>query len=358
MTTKSNMALILGAASPLGCTVMRLLVTDGVSVIATDTASHGDFLADFKSSLGADGERIYIQTGEMDDATFGMGSVLEKQLDDRPARIFSFVHIRDRKLTSSDIKRRNRLIRTRLLDTVRRIANLQSLVVVTDVGLIGDYPGRFSENWVDVGQIPFDEVDRSSIGLEKACLQAFQEHELPIVRARTGLLFNYKELPFTEKAPHWKSAAEELIPSIKVLGKFPRFLSIPSAVTKGSLAPLTPIAWAAKAIVRLSIEPQAVGKAFHLVLDPPPSMEDVLKCITESAGGAKIKGGLPVTLLGKLGIVPGFKETARRQSDQIASWWTPHRYCLSKNELDTHNVTEILSEQNIPLSWEEVGEIF
>jgi hypothetical protein len=194
--------------------------------------------------------------------------------------------------------------------------------------------------------------------MEKACLQAFQEHKLPVVRARIGLLFNYQELPFTEKAPHWKSAAEELIPSIKMLGKFPRFMSIPSAVTKGSLAPLTPIAWAAKAIVQMSTEPQAVGNAFHLVLDPPPLMEDVLKRITESAGGAKIKGGLPVALLKKLGIVPGFKETVRRQADQIASWWTPHRYCLSKNEFDTHNVTEILSDQDIPLSWEKIGEQF
>jgi nucleoside-diphosphate-sugar epimerase len=179
MKNKPDMALILGAASPLGCAVMWLLVTEGVSVIATDNASRTDFLNDFKTRLGAAGERIRIVTGELEDATFGLGSVLDKELDDRSARIFSFAHIRDRHLTSSDIKRKNRLIRTRLLDTARHMTNLQSLVVITDVGLIGDYRGRFSESWVDVGQIPFDEVDRSSIGMEKACLQAFQEHKLP-----------------------------------------------------------------------------------------------------------------------------------------------------------------------------------
>ncbi|MCP4198654.1 MAG: hypothetical protein GY762_16025 [Proteobacteria bacterium] len=337
---------------------MQLLATGGVSVIATDSAVHHDFLSNFKSRTGGVGEKITVKTGEMDDATYEIGSVLEKELENKSVRIFYFAHIRDRHLTSPEIKRKNRLMRNRLFETARQIADLQSIVVVTDVGLVGDYPGQFSENWVDVEQIPFDEVDRSSIGLEKACLHAISGHKLPIVRARIGLLFNYEELPFSNRAPHWKSAAEELIPAIKVLGKLPRFMSIPSAVSKGSLAPLTPIAWAAKAIARVSTEPQAVGKAFHLVIDPPPTMEEVLKRITVSAGGAKLKGGLPVSLLGKLGIIPGFKETVRRQADQIASWWTPHRYCLSKNEMDTENVKDMLSDLSCPLSWEEIEEFF
>jgi nucleoside-diphosphate-sugar epimerase len=358
MKTKSEMALILGAASPLGCAVMQFLATAGISVIATDSKVHTDFLYDFKSRMGDEGDGITVITGEMDDATFEIGSVLEKELENKSTRIFYFAHISNRHLASSEIKSKNRLLRNRLFDMARQIADLQSLIVVTDVGLVGDYPGQFSENWVDVGQMPFDEVDRSSIGLEKACLQAISEHQLPIVRARIGLLFNYEELPFSERATHWKSAAEELIPSIKLLSKFPRFMSIPSAVSKGSLAPLTPIAWATDAIVRISTEPRAIGKAFHLVIDPPPTMEDVLKRITESAGGAKIKGGLPVSLLGKLGIIPGFKETVRRQADQIASWWTPHRYCLSKNEMDTENVRDMLPDLIFPASWEEIGELF
>jgi hypothetical protein len=358
MNQPRDIALVLGAASPLGTAVLRQLLKEGDSeVIAADHRENAAFLVDAKPDFRDAGDRLTIKSFRINelDERFGLG--LKRSVEERLTRIFYLAHQRNRTLSASTIKQQNRAMRDSLFRLAHRAVNLKSLVVLSDVGLIGDYPGRFSESWVNVGQIPFDEVDRSSASLETACQR--ESKRLPITRARVGLLSNLRGVPVRSPgSPEWKSAAEVLLPAIRVIKRLPRFFTIPFAVASGSLAPLTPTAWAAEALVSLSRIPHSAGKAFHLVVDPPPLMEDVLRSMTGVVGGARVKGGVPVGLIRKLGIFPGLKESARRQGDHLASWWTPHRYCLSRNALDISNTREILPANLKPLSWNEAEKLF
>ncbi|MCP4603557.1 MAG: hypothetical protein GY847_24070 [Proteobacteria bacterium] len=354
MKPDTGSTLVFGAATRLGAAVVQQLATDkegGHSIIAVDRSSERTILGYLRSSLGSAAERVDVALYDPGKPELGLDSSVKQRIKDETSRIIHLAHIRDRTLAASEIRKHNLEVCTGILDFARAATYLESLIVVTDVGLTGDYPGCFSESWADVGQVPFDEVDRSSLEVEVACLGA---SGLPIVRARVGLLSDIDGLsPST-----WRSAAEVLLPSIRYLRRLPRFLGIPSAVAKGSLAPLTPTKWAAQALVHLSQNSRAPGNAVHLVSAPPPMMEEVLASLTHQVGGAKLRGGLPIGLIEHIGKIPGLTKAAKQQADHVASWWTPHRYCLSRNELDTFWLKSLLPETLFPPLWREIETVF
>ena len=344
MTSPGEKALVIGAGSPLGTAVLRhLAAEDGIGIVAADNSAACAFLAEAKPKFGKAAARIEIELFDPETGPLGFRRGMAEELQERATRVFYLSHSRDRSESASQIRYRNQAQKDAVLGLANSAAQLRSLIVLSDVGLIGDYPGRFSEAWLNVGQIPFDEVDRSSLELETDCLR---ESRLPIVRARVGLLSDLRGVLVRSRS--WKSATEVLLPNIGWIRYLPRFLSIPYAVAPEALAPLTPTEWAARALVSLSSNPGAIGKAVHLVADPAPPMEQILRDVTGMAGGARVRGGVPTALLRKLGALPGLRETARRQADHLSAWWTPHRYCLSRNELDTFNARSLLPETLAP----------
>ncbi|MCP4674777.1 MAG: hypothetical protein GY854_04535 [Deltaproteobacteria bacterium] len=351
--SQARCMLILGAASKLGAVLMREAAAASSSpkaIIAADLSSRRSALEALRSSLGPSAsERISVTNYDPEKPSLGFNSSLTEEIHRGVTRVFHIAHTRNRTRVASEIKQHNSNMCRQVLDMARKMSVLESLVVVTDVGIAGDYPGRFSESWIDVGQVPFDEVDRSSLEVEIALAEA---SDLPIIRVRAGILSDVER--FQAVPEHWRSAAEVLLPSIRLLRVLPRFLSIPSAVTKEARAPLTPTRWAARALIHLAKHPDSPGRAVHLVVTPPPAMEQVLESVSERAGGARIRGGLPIGLIEHIGKIPGLTETARRQADHLSSWWTPHRYCLSKNQLDTSLVGSMLSSRLKPPSWGEV----
>ncbi len=355
--SKARRTLILGAASKLGAAVMREAAaaeTSSQSIIAADLSSRRGALDALRSSLGPSAaERVFVANYDPEKPSLGFDSSLIEEIHQGVTQVFHMAHTRNRTRSASDIKQHNSNMCRQVLDLARKMSALDALVVVTDVGMTGDYPGRFSENWIDVGQVPFDEVDRSSMEVELAFAQA---SDLPILRARAGILSDDDR--FQSVPEHWRSAAAVLLPSIRLLRMLPGFLSIPSAVTRGSRAPLTPTRWAARALVHLARHPDFPGRAVHLVVTPPPSMDKVLETLSKRAGGARIRGGLPLGLIENIGKIPGLTEATRRQVDHLSSWWTPHRYCLSKNQLDTSLARSMLSRSLNPPSWGEVKERF
>ena len=207
----------------------------------------------------------------------------------------------------------------------------------------------FSEAWTDAGQTPFDDVDKSSLQIELACIE---EKRLPIIRYRTGLTLLPPAL--SSMFPHWRKTSNVLLSSVQWLARLPRFVTVPAAMAEGARAPITPADFAAKVMLHFAAAQKGIHEAFHLVVDPKPPMEEVLRCAADVLGGARIRGGLPINLIAKLGKVPGFRETARRNADQVAAWWTPHRYCLSKNDVDTaHLQAHLPPTLHLP-SWDEV----
>lgn len=348
--------LVLGAASPVGAALLHTLVSRGEKagvIYAAEQLADLRFLRELRTVLGRDADRIQIITYEPNKKHLGFDDDVRKRLCETKTHIYHLAHTRDRSRAASEISAHNSGVCDGVLHMARQAENLGALVIGTDVGLAGDYRGVFSEHWVDVGQVSFDEVDRSSLETEIKCLE---ETELPIIRARLGLLSDPRHIPI--RNPHWASAVATLLPSVGILKRLPLFLSIPTAVAKGALAPLTPTEWAAQALVVLADSEDARGHAVHLVVSPLPRMETVLATASRVVGGARIRGGLPVGLVERLGKIPGLTETARVQADHLASWWTPHRYCLSRNKLDT-SIAEKLVYTNLPLpTWRKLENRF
>ena len=336
MEPTRNVAWILGAASPLGAALARAASPHYAKIHLCDTPQKRAILSALLPRLETPRDRIHLREMNVELPFAGLPEGIISEETGR-TDIYHAAHRMDRSLAASEIHGHNSLALERVFAIAYMVKNLGSITVITDAGLVGDFEGRFSEAWTDVGQAPFDDVDKSSLQVERACLE---DKKLPILRCRTGLTLLPGALP--ELHPHWRSAADILLGSVKWLSKLPRFVSVPAAVAEGSLAPITPSEWAADVMVHLASEPKAVRRAHHLIVDPKPSIEAVLNLASAQLGGARIKGGLPVGLIAKLGKVPGFKEAARRNADHVAAWWTPHRYCLSKNDLDTSHLASLL----------------
>jgi hypothetical protein len=266
--------------------------------------------------------------------------------------LFYLMHSRDRSESASDVREHNTLMFDRILAIAYELPKLHALVVVTDIGLIGDYPGRFSENWVDVGQTPFDEVDRSSLEMELLCIK---EKAFPIIRIRVGLVVDPKGVPSTLGL--WPNLSERFVGFSSIVKRMPRLLRLPVAVSKGALAPISPADFIATVMLK-SVSESPTSGAIHAVLDPPPSIEAVLAVASDRIGGARLRPGLPIDSVAKLGLIPGFRELARRNADQLAAWWTPHRYCLSRNDVDTTRLKQLLPDSVGAVTWQSVESLF
>jgi nucleoside-diphosphate-sugar epimerase len=340
-------ALVLGASSRIGAALIRSLKAAGFAhAVLADRGERLDILRNLVSRFGRSDGDTSIVAMDPEKPFAGLDDDILARLAQSPLVVFHLAHLRDRALPAADIRRTNSLMLERALAIAYRAQRLTSLTIVTDAGLVGDYPGRFSENWIDVGQTPFDEVDRSSMEIEIACTE---ERAIPIVRARVGLVLDSIHVP--EPSRYWPSPSDVLLRSVGFLKKLPRFVTVPAAVAKGAMAPISPADWSAEVLLDISQNREAIGTAVHLVIDAPPSMDRLLEELSRKTGGARIRGGLPADIVAKLGIIPGFKELARRNADQIASWWTPHRYCLSRNDLDTSHLRALLQKTLFPPSW-------
>lgn len=342
-----RLALVLGAFSPIGAALLlepRFKRYDHV-VLAENRSRHY-FIREMLAKLSNKPSNVTISPLDATKPFAGL-EVLSKPLSKADSvDIFYLAHLRDRGLGATEVREHNRLMFDRVLSMAYKMPSVHAVLIVTDIGLTGDYPGRFSENWVDVGQTPFDEVDRSSLEVELSCLR---EDAFPIIRVRVGLVLNPKGV-IAAPTEYWPNICETVVGIAPVLRKLPRFVKLPVAAAKGALAPITPSELAAMLLLS-SCEEIASSGAFHAVIDPSPTIAQVLNVASRCVGGARLKPGLPVDKVAKLGKIPGLKELARRNADQIAAWWTPHRYCLSRNEVDTSKVRKLVPEFRKLYDW-------
>jgi hypothetical protein len=333
-----RIAFVIGAASPLGAALLKHPVLDRYHhLIVADAPSKQHIVRALVQLANRSMSRTTILKMDPRKPFAGLELPLPQIGTSHLLDLFYLSHSRDRSLAASVVRGHNDLMFERIVSIAYKIETLHSLIVVTDIGLVGDYPGKFSENWIDVGQTPFDEVDRSSIAVELSCLK---ENELPIVRIRVGLVLDPDGLPSFHA--YWPPASEVFIGFSSIIRRLPRLVTIPVAAAKGALAPVTPADFAAEVMLLATENARPGNSAIHAVMDPAPTIDAMLEMAGRRIGGARLRAGLPIDKVAKLGFVPGFRELARRNADQLASWWTPHRYCLSQNRVDTTHLKTLL----------------
>ncbi|MCU0662504.1 MAG: hypothetical protein MUC50_09290 [Myxococcota bacterium] len=342
---------IIGAVSPLGATLLHHLVkTTSEPILILDESSKVAALRDLVHHYGS--ERVEMAFSDPLSGFESLRPELQEALRHNVRFIYNLAFDCDRRRSASALHRANDSAVRFALSLASMAEHLLALVSVTDVGLAGDYPGRFYESWMDVSQRSLDAVDASSLEAEKALVAS----GLPVIRARIGLLSDPD--PDLFDAADWPSAARVLVPTLPLLRRLPRVLSIPTIVDEGSLAPLSPLPWTAQALAVLAGDGEAVGKAVHMVLGEPVPMTSLLYELHQVVGGARVKGGLPVHLLDSLAEMPGISEALRRRFDQLSSLWTPHRYCLSRNDLDTTVAQSLLGKTLPQPRWDDARLLF
>lgn len=356
MSEAVGSTIVIGGASPLGvCLVEHISRTSDIDIIVIDEPSRFEFIEHLAEALTDDPlvrGRVTAMSWRQENGFPYLPSQIVRELAADARYVLEVGFQRDRSVDSFSILHRNPSLFRLALEIAGNASSIESLVITTDVGVTGDYPGRFYENWTDAEQAPFDAVDATSLDVEKLALQS----QVPIVRGRLGVLSDPDRPILWGK--HWKPAALTLLPHLHILRRLPRHFAIPMAIAEKCKAPLTPIEWAARALWALAQNPHAVGSAFHLIMWHKPSMIDVLQALTARADGARITNRLPRRSVEGLSRMPGMHEIVRVRFDHMASFWTPNRYCLSVNDLDTSLSETVLGAGVAPPSWGTHRETF
>ncbi len=229
-----------------------------------------------------------------------------------------------------------------LLAFAHRLTSLKVFAHVSSTFVSGDYPGRFYEDWLDVGQTFTNPVARSKFVAETHVRSTART--LPVVVLRPGFLSG---LASTGECDDERG----LFPLFSLVTRFasavPAWMPLISPDGPDRYVPISPNDYAADATLAILREPTAVGRTCNLVDPRPPSVRDIVDLVSDLVGRPMYRA--PVGLLTRLPMLgpgrllgSGHAITRRFGGSPISLY-----FLLLRNEYDTTNTRAILQHSGV-----------
>jgi len=224
-----------------------------------------------------------------------------------------------------------------LLAFAHRLSGLRMFAHVSSSFVSGDYPGRFYEDWLDVGQTFSNPVARSKFAAEAHVRSA--SRALPVVVLRPGFLAG-------EAATGACDEDRGLFPlfslATRLAGTLPTWLPVIAPDGADRYVPITPNDYAAAAALAVLAEPANAGRTFCLVDPAPPTVRDLVDALGEMVGRPLYR--VPVGLMTRIPLLgpgrllgSGHAITRRFGGSPISLY-----FLLLRNEYDTENIRRAL----------------
>jgi nucleoside-diphosphate-sugar epimerase len=229
-----------------------------------------------------------------------------------------------------------------LLAFAHRLTGLRVFAHVSSAFVSGDYPGRFYEDWLDVGQTFTNPVARSKFVAETHVRSAARS--LPVVILRPGFLAGDAR---TGECDEKRGLVPLFAGATRVAQSVPAWMPLLAPDGPDRIVPITPNDYAAAATLAILREPTAVGRTYSLVDPGPPSVRDLVDLIAELVGRPVYRASLrPVTrlpLLGPARLLGSGQAVTRRLGGSPVSLY----FLLLRNEYDTTNARRILDAAGV-----------
>jgi thioester reductase-like protein len=219
-----------------------------------------------------------------------------------------------------------------LLAFSHRLAALKMFVHVSSSFVSGDYPGRFYEDWLDVGQSFSNPVARSKFVAEVHVRAAARS--LPMAVLRPGFLAGDASSGACDED---RGLFPLFAAATGLAGRLPVWLPLLAPDGPDRYVPVTPNDYAAAAALEIAAEPSNAGRTFCLVDPRPPTVRELVDTLSEMLGRPLYR--VPV---GKLTRIPllgpgrllgsGHAVTRRFGGSPISLY-----FLLLRNEYDTTN---------------------
>ncbi|MBW2260814.1 MAG: SDR family oxidoreductase [Deltaproteobacteria bacterium] len=225
-----------------------------------------------------------------------------------------------------------------LLAFAHRLTGLKMFAHVSSSFVSGDYPGRFYEDWLDVGQTFSNPVARSKFTAESHVRAAARS--LPVVVLRPGFLAGEAS---TGACDEDRGLFPLFAMATRLTGRLPVWLPVLAPEGADRYVPITPNDFASEATLAILSQPSNAGSTFCLVDPRPPTVRDMVDHLSDMVGRPLYR--VPVRLLTRIPLLgpgrllgSGHALTRRFGGSPISLY-----FLLLRNEYDVANTTQALS---------------
>jgi thioester reductase-like protein len=345
--TREETVLVVGPTEIMGRALVRLLARGGWRVFALTHPDERPAVEALRSRLDneehAPGFSLDILWGDSTSA----GAGLDPRVIDQVARdIRTIIHcpplyIKDKEsyhgVIESVVKSTDQIIAL-----AHRFPNLKLLAHVSSAFISGNYPGRFYEDWLDVGQDFYDPINRNHFIAETKLKNA--SRSVPIITLRCGFLIGEAETGACEEN-------EGLVPLFKVLSAYaaalPRPLPILAPDSEEKVLSLSPTDYAAKAALHIIRSGESIGRTFCLVDPSSPTMRAFVDNLSDLQGRTCYR--VPMDMLGRL---PLFEPMVMAEwigffVDKFKRSSYPLRFLFNKGDYDVTNTKQALAGSSV-----------
>jgi nucleoside-diphosphate-sugar epimerase len=225
----------------------------------------------------------------------------------------------------------------RTSEVSRRLPRLKRFVHVGSISVAGTYPGRFYEDWLDVGQSFPNSYSRTKYRAEE---HVRQRVDLPSVVVRPGSIVGDSQ---TGESDPSSSALDKVIHAAWKLRKLPRVVPLPRPFPRERLMPAAPIDYVAKATLALARAPAPRAMTYCLSDPTPARLSTVIDRIADMMGSPRFRVPMPLEAIRTATKLPGIKQALAAVRFPIESL----AYMECKFDFDTHNAIQALSPLGI-----------
>ena len=229
-----------------------------------------------------------------------------------------------------------------LVAFAHRCTNLKMFAHMSSAFVSGDYPGRFYEDWLDVGQTFSNPVARSKFEAEHHVRAA--SRSLPVVVMRPGFLAG-------EARTGACDGDRGLFPLYGIATglavTIPVWWPLLAPDGRDRHVPITPNDYAAEATLAILRDPSNAGRTYCLVDPDPPTVRDLVDHLGEMVGRPLYRVPMrPLTRIPMLGpgrlLGSGHAVTRRIGGSPISLY-----FLLLRNEYDTTNTRAALGDSGV-----------
>jgi nucleoside-diphosphate-sugar epimerase len=225
----------------------------------------------------------------------------------------------------------------RALELARKLPRLRRFVHVSSISVAGDYPGRFYEDWLDVGQSFPTLYAWSKYQAEDRVRRAA---DLPVVIVRPGSIVGDST---TGESDPVASALDKAIAALWRVRKVPRFVPLPRPFPRRRLFPLVPVDYVARATLALALTPAPRATTYCLIDPSPPRLEAVMNHLSDRLGAPRLSLEVPLGALRTVTRLPGLETGLEKVRFPVSSL----AYLDCTLEFDDHNAEKALAPSGI-----------
>jgi thioester reductase-like protein len=225
----------------------------------------------------------------------------------------------------------------RATEVSRLLPRLKRFVHVGSIAVAGSYPGRFYEDWLDVGQTFPTAYSRTKYRGEE---HVRRSADLPSIVVRPGSIVGDSQ---TGESDPTASVLDKVIHAAWKLRKLPRVVPLPRPFPRDRLMPAAPVDFVARATLALARAPAPRAMTYCLSDPTPARLATVIDRIADLMGAPRLRVPVPLQAIRAVTQLPGIRRALAVVRFPVESL----AYMDCRLEFDTHNAIQALTPLGI-----------